>query len=170
MNTVLFKESQRFRQLWLWLILLLVNASVIYGCVRQLFLGKPFGNNPISDTGAVLVVAFSLLVTVFVLSFRLDTLIDEEGLHVRYFPILPKYRHYPWADISQCYVRKYNPILEYGGWGIRFGFKNGRAYNTSGNKGIQLVFTNGKKLLIGTGKEEEVHRVLMQSGHLKPAP
>jgi len=38
------------------------------------------------------------------------------------------------------------------------------AYNVSGNKGIQLVFTNGRKLLIGTKRPEEVKEILEKLG------
>ena len=55
-------------------------------------------------------------------------------------------------------------MLEYGGWGLRGGFflnkGKGTAYNVSGNIGIQLEFVNGKKILIGTHKRDEVDRVL----------
>ncbi len=40
--------------------------------------------------------------------------------------------------MNEFYARKYRPIREYGGWGIRYGW-NGRAYSTSGNEGVQLV-------------------------------
>jgi uncharacterized protein YlzI (FlbEa/FlbD family) len=51
---------------------------------------------------------------------------------------------------------------EYGGWGLRYSFnkKRGNAINVSGDIGIQLTLTNGKKLLIGTQKKEAVNRVL----------
>jgi hypothetical protein len=39
--------------------------------------------------------------------------------------------------------------MEYGGWGIKYG-KMGKAYNVSGNRGVQLEFTDGKRLLIGS--------------------
>ncbi|MBJ2175825.1 hypothetical protein JBL43_16340 [Aureibaculum sp. A20] len=67
-----------------------------------------------------------------------------------------------WNDISKVYVRKYNAITEYGGWGFRgYIFKTGgKAFNVMGNKGIQIVLKNGKKMLIGTQKEVEAERIL----------
>jgi len=56
-------------------------------------------------------------------------------------------------------VRKYKPLLEYGGYGIR-GFGNNRALNISGNTGLQLVFKDGRKLLIGTKKGHEMIEML----------
>jgi TATA-box binding protein (TBP) (component of TFIID and TFIIIB) len=46
-------------------------------------------------------------------------------------------------------------LLEYGGWGIKYGRK-GKAYNVSGNRGVQLVFKDGKQLLIGSQRAEEL--------------
>ncbi len=69
-----------------------------------------------------------------------------------------------WSEVSNAYVRNYDPIGEYGGWGLKGGsFWNkskGKAITISGGVGIQLEFKNGKKLLIGTQKENDVKRVL----------
>ncbi len=46
-------------------------------------------------------------------------------------------------------------MKEYGGWGIRYGMK-GMAYNVSGNRGVQLEFETGKRLLIGSQRPEEL--------------
>ena len=35
-----------------------------------------------------------------------------------------------------------------GGWGWRYSIRNGRAFNISGNKGLQIIFKDGKKLLL----------------------
>ncbi|MHC4187375.1 MAG: hypothetical protein ACYSRQ_04200 [Planctomycetota bacterium] len=60
-------------------------------------------------------------------------------------------------DLKECYIRTYRPIKEYGGWGIRYGFgESGKAYNVKGNQGLQLVFENGKRLLIGTQKPKRL--------------
>lgn len=57
-------------------------------------------------------------------------------------------------------MRTYSPIKEYGGWGYRITLKNGKAFNVTGNKGIQLVLKSGKKLLIGTQQESEASLVI----------
>jgi hypothetical protein len=71
--------------------------------------------------------------------------------------------------LTKSYVRQYSPIAEYGGWGLRLGlFGKGQAYNVSGDKGLQLEFTTGQRLLIGTNKPEELNTVLLSIGQLKP--
>ena len=64
--------------------------------------------------------------------------------------------------MEKCYVRIYSPIKEYGGWGYRtsLGKKKGSAFNVKGNKGIQIEFKTGKKLLVGTQKESEATQVI----------
>lgn len=164
----IFEEQQRFRQWWLWLIILGINGLLIYGFVQQVIVGKPFGEQPMSDTGITLSAVLSLALTLFSLSIRLETRITRDGIAVRFFPLHFKYKEYAWGTFSKSYVRKYAPLSEYGGWGLRFGMSGqGKAYNVSGNKGLQLEFTNQKKLLIGTRKPEELSVVLNKIGQLK---
>jgi hypothetical protein len=40
---------------------------------------------------------------------------------------------------------------------------NRRAYNTSGNMGLQLIMKNGKKILIGTHKPDELDAFLKKA-------
>jgi hypothetical protein len=42
----------------------------------------------------------------------------------------------------------------------------GRAFNVSGDKGLQLQFSNGKRLLIGTQMPDELTTVLARVGLL----
>ena len=102
------------------------------------------------------------------MKFRLDTKISKEGIYVRFFPFHLKYKHYAWDKLTKSYVRQYSPISEYGGWGLRLGlFGEGKAYNVSGDKGLQLEFIDNKKLLIGTNKPKELTETLNQIGQLK---
>jgi hypothetical protein len=41
-----------------------------------------------------------------------------------------------------------------------------RAFNATGNIGLQLVFKDGKKLLIGTQKPAEIEAVLASLGKM----
>jgi len=166
-DEILYSEEQRFTQWWLWLILLGVNGELLYGFFQQVIEGEPFGNKPMGNTELLIVQGIILLLTVLFFNFRLETRIKKDGIYVRFFPFHLSFIHFKWEKVAESFVRRYNPILEYGGWGLRFGFfGKGKAYNISGNKGIQLVFTNGRKLLIGTKKPEEVNEVLEKLGRL----
>ena len=53
--------------------------------------------------------------------------------------------------------------MEYGGWGVRYSLTGkGRAFNVSGNIGLQLEFINGEKVLIGTQVSDKMRDVLEQ--------
>lgn len=150
-NPVLFSEKQKFRQWWIWIILLTLNGFFLFGIYVQVIGGKQFGDKPMSDGGLIFSALMLLIITLLIARFQLETVLKKDGMYVRFFPFLFKFKFYPWKDISRIYIRQYSPIKEYGGWGIRFGiFGSGKAYNISGNYGIQIIFTDGKKLLLGT--------------------
>ena len=92
---------------------------------------------------------------------NLKTEITDEGISINLVPFFLKPKFIAWTDVSKVSVRKYAPIREYGGWGIRIGF-NGMAYNIAGDKGLQIVLNNGKKILVGTQKMEELNQFLYE--------
>ena len=47
------------------------------------------------------------------------------------------------------------PIREYGGWGIR-GFRSKRAYNVTGDRGVELTLVDGRKVGIGSRRAGEL--------------
>ncbi len=167
----LFSETQKFKQKWLWTLLLLVfigcNGLFIYGIYTQIIKNQQFGNSPMSDTTLLIASAITFLITLLLICLfiflRLDTQIREDGIYVKFFPFHRTYKKYEWDTISKSFVRQYSPIKEYGGWGVRFGF-SGKAFNVSGNKGLQLVLANGKKILIGTNKPHELNDLLNKIG------
>ena len=105
-----------------------------------------------------------LLVLVLFFMLKLRTRIDENGIQYKFSLFHFNQKIISWSDISKCYVRKYNPILEYGGWGMKggvfFGKGNNVAYNVKGNIGLQMELKNGKKILIGTQKGNDIERVI----------
>lgn len=85
------------------------------------------------------------------------TMINNKGVWVKYKPFHKNYRFYPWNEIEKAYDRIYQPLKEYGGYGIRFRSKIfSGAFNVSGNIGLQLEMKNGRKVLIETMKGNEI--------------
>ncbi|PWG05518.1 hypothetical protein DIS07_08650 [Polaribacter aquimarinus] len=85
-------------------------------------------------------------------------------MHYQFFPFHFSFKTISWKEIKNAHVRNYDPIGEYGGWGLKGGFpfnkKKGKAINVKGDIGIQLELQNNKKILIGTQKEIEAKQVL----------
>ncbi len=149
MSKVYYKEEQGFRQWWLWLLLLLVCGIWIWQFVQQIFLKVPFGNNPAPDIAVYLTGIFPLAVILLFRFLRLETIINDTGVYYRFKPFQRIPKEIKPEDIAGFEVRKYKPIKDYGGWGIRYGLK-GKAYNVSGNQGVFFTLKNRKIFMLGT--------------------
>ena len=153
-----FKEEQRFRQTWL---LVLLGFSLIVPIA--IIVNEYSDSQTKMTTNEFILTLVGILVSVLIIFlFKLTTRIDEKGIYYQFFPIHFSLKLISWNEISKAYIRTYNPIGEYGGWGLKGGWSKsrGKAINVSGDIGLQLELKNGKKLLIGTQKKEEITRVL----------
>lgn len=164
MENLFFEEKQQFRQWWLWFIMLLIVGDAIWQFIQVIENPARAAFNELA--APAIIAALPLLIVFFIKSLTLHTKVTAEGIYVRFSPIQSKFRFYPWEDIDALYIRKYAPISEYGGWGIR-GWGSNKAYNTSGNTGLQLKFKNENKLLIGTQQQSALQEALSQ---IKAAP
>jgi len=159
-NKIYFEEVQRFRQPWIWWLILPVSlfGVVVFSYImnKQLVFGEPVGNHPIPDSMLIwfgplmIIVSGGMLLLLYFIKLHIQ--IDSEAIHVRFIPFLRK--DLLLKNISTFRARQYKPIKEFGGWGIRWG-PGGRAYNVSGDWGVQLKFTDGRKLLIGSQRADE---------------
>ncbi len=165
----LFSEKQFIRQPWLVGIVLFTSIIIIsvFGIrfYEQIILGVPFGINPLSNNeiifSFIFALVFSFLLTFLIFTSNLQTIITKRGIYYKYYPFINKFRLISKENIKNYYIRKYKPIGEYLGWGIRYSLKgNGIAFNTMGNIGLQLELINGKKILIGTQLPEKIIDVL----------
>ncbi len=165
MNTINFKEVQGFKIWWAWTAVAALSILFIYAIVQQVFLGKPFGDNPAPDFVLVLTGSLFLLLLFFLSRIKLATRITDAGIFYRFSPFQFKETQIEWHDLKDAYIRQYNSLYEYGGWGIRQGPKKaGRALNTAGssNRGLQLQFNDGKLLLIGTQRPDEIESIIKE--------
>ena len=169
MNKILFKEEQKFGSMPLYLsmgvIFTIPIIFFLYAFYQQFVLKQPWGDKPMSDTGLVLtagLVFIVLIVSGFLLfSSKLLVEVTNGNLYFTYKPFIHKPVIYTISDIERYEIRKYKPILEYGGWGVKQGKKSvGKAYNVRGNIGLQLYLTNGKKVLIGTQRGDALLRAM----------
>lgn len=139
---ILFSESQRFRQWWFWLILIVALIAPVVGI---------FYDGVEKDLLIKLLLSaipFTILLLMFVM--RLDTTITEDRIKIYYFPFIR--REWQWKDVSSARIFDYGFI---GGWGIRLWTGYGTVYNVSGSKGLHIK-TADKGLIIGTQKENQM--------------
>lgn len=135
------------------------TVPFMIGVYTQEVLEKPWGNNPASTVTLVIILSFVLILMIglFLLFFkmRLQIEIRDGGLRFRYPPLASNWKMISKEEIERFEVRTYRPVAEYGGWGIK-GSSRKRAYNVSGNVGLELVLKNGRKVLFGTQKSQAI--------------
>lgn len=161
MSQTAFFEKQKFTQLVIWAFAFIIGIILLTDFIEHnkfMSLESLFENR-----------FWELIVPIFIFLlfriFKLETKINSEGISYRFYPIQMSYRLIEWEEIKNAIIRKYKPIMEYGGWGIRVGlFGKGHAVNIKGNIGLQLELKNGNRLLIGTQKPEEMKRAFQKVG------
>ena len=155
-----FTEIQKFTQWWVWVILAGLFLLPVYGIYKQVFLGQPWGSNPMSDTGLWIFLLGTLAFILFFLYIELRTEIDQRGIRVRLRPISKN--TFTWEQIE-----KVEPIT-YGfvGYGLQFSFKYGTVYNIRGNKGLAVYLKDEGRFVIGTQKPEKMEAFLKEMGKL----
>lgn len=149
-GAVHFREVQRFTQWWVWLIVLGIAALMWYGFVEQIVFGRPFGDNPAPDWMVIVFLAlFGIGLPWLFIVAALKTEVRADALYVRFIPFHPRWLRVAPESIRSAIAGTYNPLTDYGGWGIKQG-RGGKVYNTSGNQGVQLALSDGSKLMIGS--------------------
>ena len=160
-----FFEEQKFNQSLVYLGLSVSLIVVIFSILNE---WKKNIDNSLGDyIAASIGLLILVLVIILFLVLKLQTKIDENGIKFKFYPFQVSYNNIDWSNISECYIRNYNPISEFGGWGIKSSFRRdtGKAYTIKGSIGLQLKLKNGKKILIGTQKNEEIKRVIETYKH-----
>jgi hypothetical protein len=161
MREILFSETQRFKQWWIYMICIIIDVIFIFGFIWQVILGHQFGNNPAPNYVDTIVMIAMLIITSSIFFGNLKTVIKKDGIYYRFFPLNLRIKKLSLGDISEAYIREYDAMGEYLGWGIRYGDSmKDKAIILGGDKGIQIVFKNNKKLLLGTLKPLEAKKAL----------
>jgi len=156
----LYREVQRFRQWYFYVPILIVTGLVWYQFIQQIVLNHPLGEQPVPDWVAwTLGLVFGIGFPLFAAVARMITEVRPGVLRVRVYPF--RWVKILLSDIRDAEPRQYSALREYGGWGIRTSLKNGRAYNASGNRGIQLVLSDGRRVLIGTQEPDQLMAALL---------
>lgn len=151
-----YQESQKFTQLWFWGILAFSALTIFYRFWEE-HSPAQFHNLAIRSVAPVILFA---LVLVFLLLLRLDVLIDENGISYKWFPFRMKYKTIPWEKIESLQIRRFSPIAEFGGYGLRYTFKT-TAYIVSGNDGIEIRIKGSKrKFVLGISDPVRVEEII----------
>jgi hypothetical protein len=129
MDRILFAEEQRLNIFWVKILIgsIWVGILVLFGFAfyYQFYLGMPFGDKPVSDIGLISIFLVIFLqmggVTLLLYFTRLITEVRDDGLYYRYPPFINRFKRVDPSQIGEYSVIRYQPLKDFGGWGIKTG-------------------------------------------------
>jgi hypothetical protein len=146
----IFVERQWLLRHW-WPMLLL---PLLLGPLVVWLVPKHGNQPPAWVLASVMSLVFGLLA-----SFVLEVRLDATGAHYRLLPLQWRWQHVAWPEVARAYLRRYDPLGEYGGWGLK-GTTRNRAYNIANDEGLQLELRDGRRVLLGTQRSADLAQVL----------
>ena len=147
-----YHEEQHFHGALMGL-LLVAMVFVVAVTVLAVFSSRP-GDALLLAIAPVVVVLVAALISLS----HLDVDVTDQGVSIAFRYLWPT-RRIRFAEIIGLEVRRYNPLLEYGGWGVRLG-PRGWGYMTTGNEGVQLRLRKGIPVLIGSARPRELEAAI----------
>jgi len=165
-NELLFRERQQFRQWWIWFVLFPLALFLIglfaHVMTKQLLLGTPVGDKPLSDIVLLLVgvvtifVALGLIVVVYRAS--LTILVDGEGVQINFSPIVRR-QLVRYEDMVSCRKCVLPSARLRGGGGLTVDGAR-RMLTVGGTTGVELFLLDGETLLLSSKRPQElVHAI-----------
>ena len=147
-----YHEEQHFHGALMGLLLVAMVFVVVVTVVAVVF----------SRPGDALLLAIAPVVVVLVASLislsHLDVDVTDRGVSIAFRYLWPT-RRIAFSEIVGLEVKRYRPLIDYGGWGVRLG-PAGWAYTTGGNVGVKLRLRRGTPVLIGTGRPRELEAAI----------
>lgn len=169
MYQVLFTEKQYINNKVLLILVyissILPMAVMSIGMIQQIIDKEPFGNHPVSDATLIILWVLSIifaLILIYLFKFSYMKInINTNGFEYRYIPFHRSVKHILPKDVNNYEIVDVRPIIDYGGWGIRYGLSGkGKGYVFAGNKGVRFTLRNNKKILFTTENADELEIAL----------
>jgi hypothetical protein len=146
----LFREEQRFSQPWLWVIVVVAAVAAWIGLAAVVLDSDDGAGWPVAIVLLLVAVGLPLL---FGLA-RLTVEVLADRIQIRYRPFIA--RTLRLDEVVAAESVTYRPLREYGGWGIKGWSRRKIAYNVRGDRGALLTFSDGRTVLIGSQRADEL--------------
>src|SRR5438874_10445307 len=137
-----FHESQRFHG---GLLAVLIAALLLAVVLSLIALVSSRSTEPWTVAIAPVLVG---VITVLLTLSHLDVDVTEDAVTIAFRYLWPA-RRIAFEEIVGIEVKRYRPLVDYGGWGVRLG-PAGWAYSTGGDEGVKLRLRRGIPVLIGS--------------------
>lgn len=136
-----------------------ISVVLWYAFYQQIIMGEPFGQHPANNFWVLIFTGlFGIGLPLLLYLIHLKVEITSDELSIRFFPLLKmKFSRF---DIISFQEVSYRPLREYGGWGIRYGIDGIKAYTVSGKRGVVILLSDNRKILVGSQKPEALINAL----------
>ena len=148
-----FREVQPLRQQRFVVAILIVVAAVVLVSLRV--------SGGATLWAAVIALGTLVLVTALFLAASLETTVDRETISIAFHFLWP-HRRILIFDVRNAEATKYRPLLDYGGYGVRLGFR-GWAFNVSGDEGVLVETKDGSRVMIGSQRPKELEAAIARA-------
>lgn len=167
--SVRYEETQRFRQEWLWA--LLVISAIPAGVVGVVAVVTDAGTNSGPWVGIVLATVVGPLVVVYDANLRIEG--RDDALLLRLWPLHLRPRRVSCDGITRVTVVELSPLSDFGGvgvrvrpsvdrWGVRFDGPVG--YVVEGRRGVRIERDEGADLVVTASDPRALVRAIERAG------
>lgn len=99
---------------------------------------------------------------------RLHIRLENHTLSYKLLPLMQRFKQIPLAQIEKVEHGPYQPIREFGGWGLRYNLRGTKAaVSVYGNRGVRLYLKNNKQLLLGTPEDNALAEAIENAMNLR---
>jgi len=149
-----FHEEQTFSSLMVGAIAAVVAVPFAFILVESLI--RP---GLVAFSAAALLLFVPILV-LFLLA-RLVVDVDRDEIRISFHLLWPT-RRIPLGSVRRAHVERYSPLFDYGGWGVRLS-PRGWAFTVGGHEGVVVETTDGKRVLIGSHRPQELEAAIARA-------
>jgi hypothetical protein len=159
----LYREEQLFARTWFWIPVAVVVVVAWYFFFRELN-WSPEATRPRAAIWFMFI-AVGVLTPALFFSMRLIVTVNRRELGIRMWPLYR--RTVAIGDIKTVEAVTFRPILEFGGWGVRYSMRRKAwGYTVSGKEGVQMELSNGKRILVGSEQNNRLAAAIEQARNM----
>lgn len=95
---------------------------------------------------------------------RLVTEVRDDGIYLRLGPVQRSFHRIPFRDVDEVRVTTYSATT-YGGWhwGSHSSLGGNTAYRLRGDRGVELVLTDGTRIFVGSQQPTDLETAITRA-------
>ncbi len=165
--TPIFRERQNPVQRHTYIALIVPPCIMVGLVVWQVVLGHTWGKKPMTNGSLIGWTVFVWLIYLRLVTVRMTTEVRAGKIVVAMRGLWPA-RTIPLAGVKAAQQVVYDPVADYGGYGIRSN-RSGKAYIARGTEGVKVELTTGGSVLLGSQRSRELVAAIRSGKSLPPA-